>query len=340
MSSGAADFPQSLKAIGRRQALGALVGGGAALLASPRAFANQVDFTTWLRELRGEAIKSGIRPATLDAAFKGVQPISRVLELDRKQPEFTLTFEQYLERVINQQRIQTGQRRLEEHRRLLDEIAQRYRVAPRFIVALWGIETDFGRVTGNFSVIAALATLAYDGRRAKFFRGELMHALKILDEGHIGVADMRGSWAGAMGQNQFMPSSFNRFAVDYDGDGRRDIWTSQADVFASIANYLAGSGWKAGETWGRLAGLPANFDASQADLSIRKSLVEWRALGVQPGEPVGTLPREAAASVILPAGSTGPAYIVFDNYRAIMRWNRSIFFATAAGLLADSIGGV
>ncbi|MSP90088.1 MAG: lytic murein transglycosylase [Alphaproteobacteria bacterium] len=326
-----------LPSIGRRAFL-ALTAGATTVLIGQPARAAETDFATWLKDVRAEALKLGYKPAMLDAAFKGVQPIARVLELDRKQPEFTLTFDQYIERVVGVQRIRNGRNRLVEHSKLLDEVARKYRVPPRFILALWGIETDFGRITGNFPVIAALATLAYDGRRARFFRGELMQALKILDEGHIGAAEMRGSWAGAMGQNQFMPSSFNRFAVDFNGDGRRDIWTSLPDVFASIANYLAGSGWKADRNWGALVTLPDNFDPAQADLSIQKSNQDWTGLGVRRADGAAFGPADAAASLLLPGGPTGRAYLVTDNFRTIMKWNRSINFATAVGLLADSIG--
>jgi membrane-bound lytic murein transglycosylase B len=330
--------PASALAIGRRRLL-AWAAVSVVLAAVKPARANDLDFATWLKDARAEALTLGYKPATLDAAFSGVQPIPRILELDRKQPEFTLTFEQYIERVVGAQRVQAGRHRLATHRKLLDEIAERYRVPPRFILALWGIETDFGRITGNFPVVAALATLAYDGRRARFFRGELMQALKILDEGHVTPSEMRGSWAGAMGQSQFMPSSFNRFAVDYDGDGRRDIWHSLPDVFASIANYLAGSGWKHGQSWGRLVTLAADFDRTQADLAIQKSTQEWAGLGVRRADGAELAPPDMAASVLEPGGPAGPAYLVTDNFRAIMKWNRSIYFATAAGLLADGIGG-
>jgi membrane-bound lytic murein transglycosylase B len=326
-----------LPSIGRRAFL-ALTAGTVPLFAGPSVRAAETDFATWLKDVRAEALKLGYKPATLDAAFKGVQPIARVLELDRKQPEFTLTFEQYIERVVGAQRIQNGRNRRAEHRELLDNVSRRYRVPPRFILALWGIETDFGRITGNFPVIAALATLAYDGRRARFFRGELMQALKILDEGHIGAAEMRGSWAGAMGQNQFMPSSFNRFAVDFDSDGRRDIWNSLPDVFASIANYLAGSGWKADRNWGGLVTVPGNLNPAQADLSIQKSNRDWAGLGIQRADGSGLGSADDMVSLLLPGGPAGRAYLVTDNFRTIMKWNRSINFATAVGLLADGIG--
>src|SRR3989449_4389059 len=224
--------------------------------------AQQRDFTTWLQELRTEAVTLGIRPQTLDASLAGLRPLMRVLELDRKQPEDTLTYTQYLERTLPAARVQKGLRLLNEHRALLQEIGTKYGVPPGLIVALWGMETDFGRRQGNLPVLASLATLAYDGRRSALFRRELLEALKIVDAGQVRPEAMIGSWAGAMGQNQFMPSSFVQYAVDYNGDGRRDIWTTLADVFASTANYLASSGWRERETWGHRVILPASFDVA------------------------------------------------------------------------------
>ena len=300
-------------------------------------WANVQDFETWLAELKQEARVRGIAEATLAQALDGVAPIDRVIELDRKQPEFVLTFEQYLDRVVSEARVEKGRRFLAEHRALLAEVERRYAVQPRFVIALWGVESDFGRLTGDFNVVAALATLAYDGRRSAFFRKELLDALKILDEGHITPVAMTGSWAGAMGQNQFMPSSFLAYAVDFDGDGRRDIWTSTPDVFASIANYLASYQWRGTETWGRPVRLPSRFDPTLIGLDIRKDLRYWRALGVKSANG-GPLPEAAMeASIVQPAGPGGPAYLAYDNYRVVMRWNRSLYFATAVGLLADRV---
>ena len=296
-------------------------------------------FADWLVELREEALGRGIATTTLDAAFEGVEPIPRVIELDRKQPEFTITFAQYLQRVAPESRVKKARRKLAEHKALLTAIGRKYGVQPRFIVALWGIETDFGRVLGGFPVIAALATLAHDGRRSAFFRTELLHALTILDEGHTRPAAMMGSWAGAMGQNQFMPSSFVNFAVDEDGDGRRDIWSTPTDVFASAANYLAQSGWQDDQTWGRRVVLPVGFDDGLADLKIVKRLGAWQALGVRRADGSGLPRRQLSASLVLPEGPEGRAYLVYDNFRTTLTWNRSTFFALAVGLLADGIGG-
>ena len=295
-------------------------------------------FEEWRKGVRSEALGLGISAATFDAAFADIEPIPRVIELDRSQPEVTLTFDQYVERVVPESRVDKGRKLLTEHRELLEPIGRKYGVPPRFIVALWGIETNFGQYLGGFPVIGALATLAHDGRRSAYFRQELLHALRILEDGHITPDSMVGSWAGAMGQSQFMPSSFVNYAVDHDGDGRRDIWGTQGDVFASAANYLAQAGWHAGETWGRRVALPDNFDHALTGLEVTKNLADWQALGLRRADG-GALPQAAmSGSVVLPGGEGGPAYLVYDNYRTIMRWNRSFYFATSVGLLADGIG--
>ncbi|MDP6345036.1 MAG: lytic murein transglycosylase [Alphaproteobacteria bacterium] len=321
----------------RRHAIVLAVAAGFALPAAP---ARAEEFQTWLAALRAEALDRGIAATTLDQALDGVKPIKRVIELDRRQPEFTLTFGQYRQRVVPRSRIEKGRRLLRQNRDLLAKIGRRHGVQPRFIVALWGIETDFGRVTGGFPVIASLATLAHDGRRSAYFRKELLNALRILDEGHITAKAMVGSWAGAMGQCQFMPSSFIAHAVDHDGDGRRDIWTSRGDVFASAANYLGKSGWRADQTWGREVRLPAGFDRALSGIKVRKPIGEWQALGVRRADG-GDLPsRQLRASIVLPEkGKMTPAYMVYRNYRTTLYWNRSTYFALAVGLLSDGIGG-
>jgi membrane-bound lytic murein transglycosylase B len=200
-------------------------------------------FNDWLKDVKKEARSKGISQATINEALVGISHDARVIRLDRRQPETKLTLEEYLAKVISDARIRRGRELLAEHRATLDPISQKYGVAPEFIVALWGIETSYGNNTGSFSVVESLATLAYDGRRSTYFRGELMNALKIIDQDHITADDMQGSWAGAMGQCQFMPTSFLSFAVDHNGDGKRDIWNTEADVFASIANYLSKHGW-------------------------------------------------------------------------------------------------
>jgi membrane-bound lytic murein transglycosylase B len=296
-------------------------------------------FAGWLRGLRTQAAAEGISRSTLDAAFAGLQPVQAVLDLDRSQPEFTLTFAQYLAKVVSDERVARGRELLIEHGALLKRVGAYFGVQPRFIVALWAVESDYGRVTGGYSVIAALATLAYESGRKEFFRKELLDALHILDQRNITVALMTGSWAGAMGQCQFMPSSYRRYAVDFNGDGRRDIWTNQADVFASIANYLANFHWRGDQTWGRQVRLPAKFDARLIDLKSEKKLHEWQRLGIR-GSDGGDLPAlDATASLVAPDGPAGPVYLVYSNYKIVMRWNHSTYFATSVGLLADRLAG-
>lgn len=322
---------------GIRKTAAGLAAAFGALLVAGAGQAQTQPFAQWLDGLRQEAAAQGIHQATLDSALASIQPIPRVIELDRKQPEFTLTFRQYMDRVVPQARVDKGRAKLAENRALLEKIGAAYGVQPRFIVAFWGIETDFGRQTGGFEVIPALATLAYDGRRSAYFRKELLNALKIVDEGHIKADDMVGSWAGAMGQCQFMPSSFLKFAVDSNGDGRKDIWTTPADVFASAANYLSRSGWKDDQTWGRPVRLPKGFDPALADLKVRKGLNEWQRLGVRRADGRDLPRRDLPASVVFTEGPGSAAYVVYDNFGAILKWNRSIYFAVAVGSLADRL---
>ena len=312
------------------------------LLASP-ALAHQpttgdADFDAWLTVLLAEATAHGISHDILDASFEGVTPIARIIELDRKQPESTQTFAQYMAKRITAKLASEGRRHFALNKALLEEVGKKFGIQPRFIVALWGVETRYGTYTGGFPDIAALATLAYDGRRSDYFRGELLKGLTILEEGHIAPADMMGSWAGAKGQSQFMPSSFLNFAVDFDGDNRRDIWTTEADVFASAANYLSRSGWRDDQTWGREVTLPGGFDPELADLDVVKRLSAWQALGVRRTDGSDLPTRDLKASVVLPGGEGGPAYVVYGNYRTILKWNRSHYFAMSVGRLADLIG--
>ena len=311
----------------------------AALALAGSARAAEQEFSTWLDGVRAEARDRGMKEGTITSALSDVKPIPRVVELDRRQPEFTLTLDQYLSRVVNDRRVRKGRQRLAKHREILREVSAKFGVQPRFILALWGIETDYGRLKGGFSVIPALATLAYDGRRSAYFRKELFNALTIIDQGHITAENMIGSWAGAMGQNQFMPSSFLRYAVDYDGDGRRDIWTNTRDVFASTANYLHRAGWRGDQTWGRAVRIPDGFDPGLLGLKVKKGLVEWQALGVRRSDGTDLPSRNLTASLVRPGKDKGPVFVVYGNYRAILKWNRAHFFATAVGQLADRIAG-
>jgi membrane-bound lytic murein transglycosylase B len=306
----------------------------------PSARADDPGFAAWLAGFEKEAIADGIRPQTVEAAFVGVQPIPRIIVLDHRQPEVTTTFDDYIGHILSPDRIAEGKQQLAQNQPLLDEISRRYGVPPATIVALWGIETHYGELTGNYPVVASLATLAYDGRRGAFFRKELIAALRILDQGRVPASALRGSWAGAMGQTQFMPSSYLKFAVDYHGTGLADIWSDRADIFASIANYLAGSGWAAGLPWGKPVTLPPGFDETLvANLKStgEKPLDDWRILGVQAADGTALLPQVASGSLVQPGGPAGPTLLVTGNYRAVLKWNRSLYFATAVSYLADRI---
>jgi peptidoglycan lytic transglycosylase B len=328
-------MPLQARANGRR--LGPIVALVLAWLAPP-ALADTQSFDSWLNGLRQDALEQGIGVATLDAALTGLAPIARVVELDRRQPEGRFTFQQYNQRVLSDSRIERGRQLYREHKGLLDQVARDYGVQAPVIVALWGVESTYGAYHGEFSVIGALVTLAYDGRRSAFFRGELLQALKIVDHGDVTAAGMTGSWAGAMGQSQFMPSSYHAYAVDYDHDGRRDIWTSLPDVFASIANYLAKAGWNDRYTWGREVSLPPTIDGDLAGLQLRKPLPEWQALGVRRSNGANLPVASLSASLLRTDDGQGPAYLVYDNFRVLMAWNRSTYFALTVGELADLIG--
>ena len=330
-------MPRLSNVIPKMLLFGLVIGLGL-LSGSLNAFAASQDFQTWLKDLKQEAIAEGISQNTLNDALEGVKTLPRVIELDRKQPEVTITFKKYKSGILSDWRISKGRELIRKHEDKLREVSDKYGVAPQYLVALWGIETSYGRFTGGFDVIPALVTLAYDERRSAFFRKELITALKILDGGHVDPKNMRGSWAGAMGQNQFMPSSFENFAVDYNNDGKRDIWTTLDDVFASSANYLSRSGWNEGERWGRQIKLPAGFDRDLIGKDIQKTLAQWDNLGVQKAGG-GKLPviDGFKGSLVAPDGPDGPVYLVYNNYRTILKWNRSDYFATSVGLLADRL---
>ena len=297
-------------------------------------------FATWLEGLKTEAQQEWkIRSDVLKRALEDVELLPCVLERDTKQPEKTTTFQTYLAKTVTDTHIASGRKRMMIHRKLLHTISTLYGVQESFIVALWGIETHFGLMTGNFLVVNALATLAYNSRRSTYFRQELLTALTILDRGHITPERMRGSWAGAMGQNQFMPSSFLRFAQDHDGDGSRDIWSTEADIFASTAHYLATSGWKGGQNWGQAVRLPEGFNCTLAMQTARRSLNEWTALGVIKADGHSLPNGSFLARLALPDGKTESAVLLFDNYDVILKWNHSNFFALAVGYLADKLQG-
>jgi membrane-bound lytic murein transglycosylase B len=309
----------------------------APLTSAPAAAAPVDGFDAWLLTLREDALKEGIGAPTLELALSGIAPIPRVIELDRRQASGRSSFRSYRQRLLSDERVRRGRSLMREHRALLERIAEDYGVQARFIVALWGIESTYGTYRGTYPVIPALATLAYDGRRAAFFRQELLNALRILDAGDIDHGSMMGSWAGAMGQSQFMPSSYLSYAVDYDGDGRRDIWTSLPDIFASMANYLANAGWNDRYTWGREVRPPASIGANLLGLEVERPLPSWQDLGIRRTNGNGLPPVEIDASLLWTDDRSGPAYLVYHNFRVLMLWNRSTYFALTVGELSDLI---
>ena len=292
-------------------------------------------FHSFLNGVRAEAARSGVRPGTLDRAFAGVEPNQKVLERDRHQPEFTLTWARYRDLVITPKRIVAGQQAVAANRMLFRRVEQRYGVGPGVIAGIWGLESSFGSGTGDFRVVEALATLAWEGRRASFFRGELIGALKILDHGDVAPSGMTGSYAGAMGQPQFMPTSYLRYAVDFEGNGRRDIWTSRPDVLGSIANYLAQSGWRPGQTWGQAVSVPPGLEV--AGREAKRPLSEWARAGVRPVAGRWAATAETPTGLVAPDGSGGETFAVFGNFAAIRRYNPSDFYAIAVGLIGDQV---
>jgi len=297
----------------------------------------KASFEDWLAVFKASAEHKGISKETLDVALQDLKFVPKIVKMDRNQPETKLTLQKYLSRVISRARVVTGRKKLKALQPLLRKIQQQYGVQARFIVAFWALETDFGRLTGGHYVIQALATLAYEGRRGQFFRKELMNALRIMEAGHVVRADMTGSWAGAMGQTQFMPSTFLGYAVDYNGDGKKNIWLTLEDALASAANYLSRLEWRDDITWGREVTLLAEFDDKLIDLTIEKRLSEWQALGVRKIDGRRLPTRDLMASIVRPDGEGGRAFIVYSNYRAILKWNRSHYFAISVGLLSNQI---
>jgi membrane-bound lytic murein transglycosylase B len=306
-----------------------------AALSAPAFAATGNSFASFLNGVRADARSAGIHAATLDRAFAGVAPNQKVLDRDRHQPEFTLTWARYRGLVITDKRIAEGRQAVAANRALFQRVEQRYGVGPGVIAGIWGLESSYGTGTGDFRVVEALATLAWEGRRTSFFRGELMAALKILDHGDIAPGGMTGSYAGAMGQPQFMPSSYLRYAVDFEGNGRRDIWTSKPDVLASIANYLAASGWRPAETWGQAVTTPASLDALGRD--ARRPVSEWSRAGVRPVSGRWAAQADAPAGLVAPDGAGGETFLVFGNFAAIRRYNPSDYYAIAVGLIGDQV---
>ena len=296
---------------------------------------SQNDFNTFLLKMSKEAEQKGVSTQIIKDFQKKSVFIPRVIELDRSQPEFKLTLDEYLKKVVTSSRIKKANKKYNENKDILKKVSEYYGVQPRFLVSLWGIETDFGRLTGGFSVISALSTLAFEGRRHEYFKKELLNALTIINEGHISFDKMTGSWAGAMGQCQFMPSSFLNYATDWNKDGSKDIWNSKPDVFASAANYLKKVGWSNQLTWGRKVYL-GNYNNKVNDKKY-VSLSDWTSSGIL-DENKNHLPKvNVKARLIIPKNYGEYGYLVYRNFDALLNWNRSNYFAIAVGKLSDTI---
>ncbi|WOH38805.1 lytic murein transglycosylase [Thalassotalea fonticola] len=308
-------------------------------------------FESYVEQLKQQALTKGFSAELVEQSFANVVYHKRAVKADNNQPENVETLETYLPKRVSDWKVNKARDMLKKHKTELTKIGKQFGVQPRFIVSLWALESNFGKITGNFSVVSALATMAYDGRRESFFKSQLFDALTILEQGHIALADMKGSWAGAMGHNQFMPSSFLAYAADGDGDGKKDIWNNTSDVFASIANYLNKVGWNSEITWARQVKLPEDFDYKLAipqNTGGRKpwlkqwgltemKLSGWQAAGVRKFNGNDLPQVDITAALVFPDGEEGRAYLAYDNYKSLMHWNLSYYFVTSVGHLADRI---
>lgn len=316
-----------------------------------KAALSEEGFAEYVIKLKAEALAQGFSENLVNDSFANVTFHKRAVKADRSQPENVETLDTYLPKRVPKWKIDKARALYKKHQVMLNKIGLKYQVQPRFIVALWGLETNFGQFTGGYNVISALSTLAYEGRRETFFKKQLMAALTILDEGHISHENMKGSWAGAMGQNQFMPTSFLSYAVDGDGDGKKDIWQNQADIFSSMANYLRKVGWNDELTWGRQVKLPQSFDYSlaipkntggrknwlKAWAKTEKTLAQWQALGIRRSDGTNLPNVDIKAALVFPDDKNGRAYLAYDNYKSLMHWNLSYYFVSSVGHLSDHI---
>ena len=295
-------------------------------------------FAQWLETVRIEARTQGISATTINQTLDNIERDPRVIKLDRNQPEFKDTFTGYIEKRLSAARIETGRERLVEHRQLLDDIYERYKIDPEFLVAIWGLESNYGDYPLSYDVIRSLLTLAFDKRRSAFFRAELFAALRIIEQGHIEIEHMKGSWAGAMGQPQFMPSSFIEYAVDFNGDGQKNIWHDQADVLASIANYLKNRGdWQTEQPWGERVELPENIELLRNHIESKQWLPtsQWQTLGIISNHPTDAI--ELNAMLVNPDEETKEAYLVYPNFKTLYAYNRSNYYVLSVCLLADEL---
>ncbi|MBU3071273.1 lytic murein transglycosylase [Aestuariicella sp. G3-2] len=308
------------------------------LFASSQTFAEEETFSQCILRLQGEAREQGL-PDNLVAVLGDVKPLERTITYDRNQPEFVQTFAGYYQNRVNSYRINTGRKLLAKHREFLDELSREYGIPGQYLVSFWGMESNFGRHVGKMSILDTLATLSCDTRRSTFFTGELFSALQLMDRYQFSVSDMEGSWAGAIGQTQFLPSVYLKYGVDGDNDQRVDLWNSEKDALKSAAYFLQQLGWKPGLRWGREVQLPEAFPYELAGSQTPRPLQEWKKLGVSQanGSPLPSADIEAA--LLVPVGADGPKFLVYDNFDVIMKWNRSQFYALSVGVLADRING-
>lgn len=322
----------------RKGLIGILIG-AALSISAPGMAEEKQSFEHYVDGLKKESAEKGFDTTLIEQAFSNLTYRERAVKADRNQPEKRLTLDEYIPRAVPDWKVAQARKLYDQHYNDLKRIGDIYGVQPRFLVALWGVESNFGKFTGNYNVIEALSTMAYDGRREAFFRNEIFEALTILQQGHIDIDKMKGSWAGAMGQCQFMPSSFNAFAADGNNDGKKDIWASQPDVFASSANYLKNAGWDEKYTWGRQVIVPGNLPKGLSGLSQdkAKTLSEWQTLGVRRMNNASLPDVEIKAWLIQPDDEYGRSYLVYSNYQSLMKWNRSHYFALAVSHLADRI---
>ncbi|HIE78553.1 MAG TPA: lytic murein transglycosylase [Candidatus Thioglobus sp.] len=299
-------------------------------------YASSDNFGEFLQDIRLQAVGMGISEITLDAALDNLTINDKIIQFDRSQAEFSQNFWHYINSRVSNYRLDKGKEALHNNKQLLNHMYTRYGVPPHIIVAFWGLETNYGNYTGNYNLVQSLATLAFDRRRSDFFTKQLLSLLKLIDEGKIPI-DSSGSWAGAMGDVQFMPTNVQRYAIDEDGDGEFGLWTSKPDIFSSAANFLTKIGWKNGERWGREVSIPDNFNFQLATLSTKKTVNEWGNLGVTNANGEVLPVSNMSGSVLLPMGYLGPAFLVYDNFSVILNWNRSILYALSVGYLSDRL---
>jgi membrane-bound lytic murein transglycosylase B len=309
-----------------------------ALLLPTAASTHASDFASCVSGLQQQAREKGLGDH-LVSALGQANNLERVVALDRSQPEFTETFADYFNRRVTDYRVSRGRSLLKKHRPLLRELSREYGIPPQYLLAFWGLETNFGNYLGKIPTLDSLATLACDQRRSAFFTGELFDALALADQYNLELERMLGSWAGAIGHTQFLPSAYRRYGTDGDGDGRVDLWGSIPDALTSAANYLKNLGWQPELRWGREVSLPVDFPYQDAGIDTRRSLSEWQRLGVRRvnGVPLGDT--DVSAALLVPSGANGPKFLAYDNFHVIMRWNRSQFYALSVGHLADRING-